>query len=153
MAYCSNCGKQIEKDARFCSSCGAAQSSRQSYAEAEPVGNTAEVSGNDRIMGILSYLSILVLVPIFSAKKSAFVRFHIKQGLLLNIGAITLILLRVLIRAVVFFRTYSVLRSLLVLPLNLGLLGLTIYMVIGIIRAVRGEKKPLPFIGKYKIFH
>ena len=153
MAFCSNCGKKLENDARFCSSCGASQNPRQTYAEAEPVGNTAEVSGNDRAMGILSYLSSLVLVPIFSAKKSEFVRFHIKQGLLLNIGAATLIAIRVLIRAAAAFRSYYILRGILIWPLNLGLFGLMVFMVIGIIRAVRGEKKPLPFIGRYRIFH
>ena len=36
---------------------------------------------NNKLMGILSYIGILVLIPIFAAKDDPFVRYHANQGL------------------------------------------------------------------------
>ena len=41
---------------------------------------------NNKTMGILSYIGLLVLVPIFAAKNSKFARFHANQGLVLVIA-------------------------------------------------------------------
>lgn len=38
---------------------------------------------NNKAMGILSYLGILVLIPILAAKDSPFARYHANQGLVL----------------------------------------------------------------------
>ncbi len=40
------------------------------------------------VMGILCYLGILVLIPIFAAKDSKFVRFHANQGLILLLASV-----------------------------------------------------------------
>ena len=47
--------------------------------------NTKDAQDN-KAMGILAYLGILVLVPIFAAKESPFARFHANQGLVLLIA-------------------------------------------------------------------
>ena len=41
---------------------------------------------NNKAMGILSYIGLLVLIPIFAAKDSKFARFHANQGLVLVIA-------------------------------------------------------------------
>lgn len=40
----------------------------------------------NKIFAVLSYLSILVLVPLLAKKESKFAMFHAKQGLVLLIG-------------------------------------------------------------------
>ena len=97
---------------------------------------------DNKVMGILAYLGILVLVPILAAKESPFARFHANQGLLL------------LIAYVAFYIIFFILMS---ISLTLGAIfsilsiGFIVFIVIGIINAVKGEMKELPIIGKYRI--
>ncbi|MBO4288871.1 MAG: hypothetical protein J5865_02070 [Lachnospiraceae bacterium] len=97
----------------------------------------------NKAMGILAYISILVLIPIFAAKNSPYAKFHANQGLLLLIAEAAV-------------------------GLILGLLGLIPYVgvvfqivlwtcevifgalsVIGIVHAVFGKAKELPFLGGF----
>ena len=48
-----------------------------------------DVSSN-RAMGILAYIGVLVLVPLFAAKDSPFARFHCNQGIVLAITEVVL---------------------------------------------------------------
>ena len=87
-------------------------------------------------MAILAY--ILFFIPLLTeAKKDPFVKYHIKQGLLVFIAWIIV----------------GVLSS--ILPWGLWmieqLLSLAVFvlMVIGIMSAAKGEEKPLPVIGKF----
>ena len=43
---------------------------------------------NDKIMGILAYVGILVVVPLFAGGNSKFVKYHANQGLVLFIGVL-----------------------------------------------------------------
>lgn len=100
-----------------------------------------DVEGN-KLMGILAYLGILVLIPIFAAKESKFARFHANQGLVLLIVDIILAIVS------------SILGN---IPLIGWLLGLVIdiiiiaLVVIGIINVCNGKAKELPLIGKFKL--
>lgn len=92
---------------------------------------------NNKLMGILAYLGILVLIPLFAAKESKFVRFHTNQGLIL------LILL-----VVVYILGKIPGISALVAILDVVLF---VYAVIGIYNVVKGQMKELPLIGKFRI--
>ncbi len=100
-----------------------------------------DVEGN-KLMGVLAYLGILVLIPIFAAKESKFARFHANQGLVL------------LIVDIIFAIVSSILGQ---IPLIGWLLGLVIdiiiiaLVVIGIINVCNGKAKELPLIGKFKL--
>lgn len=97
---------------------------------------------DNKIMGILAYLGILVLIPIFAAKESPFARFHANQGLLL------------LIANVAFSIIYYILMFIsLTVGMIFGILsiGILVLIIIGIINAAKGEMKELPIIGKYRI--
>ncbi len=48
------------------------------------------VSGEDKVMGVLAYLGILVLIPLLAKRDSEFVQFHAKQGLVLFIAEVIL---------------------------------------------------------------
>ena len=84
-------------------------------------------------MAALSYLGILVLVPLLTeAKKDPFVKFHAKQGLVLLICWV--------IGGFVIW-----------IPFVGWLIGLGILVlaIIGIVGALGGSQKPLPVIGSY----
>lgn len=112
-------------------------------------------------MGVLAYLSWLVLIPLFAAPKSKFARFHANQGLVLAIieaayGIVQIILLAIL--GAIFPYRYTLLsygRSgiyvLLVAILSLVWILFGALSIIGIINAVNGKEKELPVIGKFKI--
>ena len=53
-----------------------------------------KTSDNDKLMGVLAYLGILVLIPLLAAKDSKFAQFHAKQGLTLFIGEVILFVLK-----------------------------------------------------------
>lgn len=103
-------------------------SSTNADSDSKPSHNT--------IMGILSYLGPLVVIPFLVARDEPFVHFHIKQGLVLLIIAIL-----VWVASVMMW---------MLLPLwQLVNLGVFILAVIGIINVVQGKKKVLPLVGQY----
>lgn len=153
MTYCTNCGTQIPEGVRFCSSCGAAAphggaASAQPFAGGSPVASDAQAN---KAMGVLAYLGILVLIPIFAVKESRFARYHANQGLLLALAEVAF--------AIVYSVIVSILTGVLlgtgawglwsVLTTILGLLWLVflVLAVIGIVDAVNGRCRPLPVIG------
>lgn len=102
-----------------------------------------------KIMGILSYLSILCLIPLLTKKNDDFVYFHAKQGLALFgsevvVYVIFRLIMGVLVSSIMSWGMLSIL-SLISNLVNLGFLALSI---IGIINVVQNKKKELPFIGK-----
>lgn len=176
--FCSKCGKEIKDEAAFCPYCGAKTEESADEKEAgERENKTGENTGdedftakiaklndtkdttsefdkedidNNKGMSILAYLSWLVLIPIFAAKKSRYAQFHANQGLILAIidtaywiinGVITGILMIV-----------SPIASAIVCAIT-GLFGLVflVLVILGIVNAASGKAKELPVIGKYKI--
>ena len=92
---------------------------------------------NNKLMGILSYIGILVLIPIFAAKDDSFVRYHANQGLVNFIVALVA----------------GVLTAIPIVGIVAGLVGIVcfVFSILGIINVVKGEMKPLPFIGGIEI--
>lgn len=116
----------------------------------------------NKAMGVLAYLGILVLFPIFAAKESRFARYHANQGLVLIIagacyGFVQFIL--TLILGAIFpirwdfthFGTRSGIFTVIVAILALVWLIYAAAMILGIVNAVNGKAKELPIIGKIKI--
>ncbi len=97
-------------------------------------------SDNDKLMGVLAYLGILVIIPIVAGGKSKFVKYHANQGLVnllfyIIIGVAT---------AVIAFIPYV--NFILIFAWLIYLIP-TIFAILGIINVVNGEQKPLPLIG------
>lgn len=86
-------------------------------------------------MAVLSYLSILFLIPMLARKDSEFCHFHVNQGLVLFI-------LEVIIN--IAARIISILGILSIFTLILSILG--------IVNCIQGQVKPLPLIGNIKIY-
>ncbi|MCH5266021.1 MAG: hypothetical protein J1F02_08990 [Lachnospiraceae bacterium] len=115
------------------------------------VFQSEDVSQN-KVYGVLAYLGLLFLVPLFAAKDSLYARFHTNQGLVLFLSEIILTIAGQIIGFV--FRT-------IITVLTLGLLGWIIptiinfavsvvclvYTILGIVNACSGEPKKLPIIG------
>ena len=118
------------------------------------VDTTADFEKDDieqnKIMGILAYLSWLVLIPVFAAPKSKFARFHANQGLVLAIVEIGYAILTAVINAIV--GGISVVLGMLVSTI-LSLIGIVflIFAIIGIVNVANGKAKELPTIGKFRI--
>jgi len=103
-----------------------------------------DISAN-KTMGILAYLGLLVLVPIFAARQSKFAMFHAEQGITLCICAHIVSLLAVFlgkIPAIGF-----------VFSIVFGLVGLVLFllMIIGIVNSVNGQAKEIPVLGKIRL--
>jgi len=85
----------------------------------------------DAFLAVLSYLHILVLIPLIFGKKDEFVKYHAKQGLLL----------------LIFWVLFGFSLFLPYLPW-LFLIVIAIGIVSGIICVILGKEKPMPIIGK-----
>ena len=95
----------------------------------------ADIKAN-KLMAILSYLGILILIPLFLAKDSKFAKFHVNQGII------------VLILDLIVWLFSRVNHGLITWILNIIVL---IYIIIGIVNAAGGKAKELPFICKFRI--
>ena len=86
-------------------------------------------------MAIVAYL--IFFIPLLTkAKNDPFVKYHVKQGLLLFIGWIVAGIIGYI---PVFGWFLAPLLS----------IALLILLIIGIMSALKGEQKPLPVIGQY----
>jgi len=88
----------------------------------------------------LSYLGILLLIPLLVNKDNEYSRFHVKQGIILLICWIGWQIVSIILHIIPVIGT---------IVWAGGLLFLFILMVMGIINALNGKTEPLPVIGKY----
>lgn len=169
MAYCRNCGAQVDDNVKFCPACGtptgveeksgfdvsgATKAAGDKFKEVtDTKDHTGEYDPADieqnKTISLFSYLGILILVPIFGAKNSAFARFHINQGL-------ALIILEVIFNFVIgildyIFANVTFFGPLVALLGSLGNIALFALTVMGIYNAVNGRAKDLPIIGTWTI--
>lgn len=177
MAFCKNCGTSLPEGATFCSQCGtpvsdtasqAATERQQDGTKAKNIFDTddstaefdpADISQN-KIMAVLSYIGILVLIPIFAAKDSKFARFHATQGLNVCVFSVAYYIVYAILTAIlraIFYSSYALMG---VGSVILGILGVVnalasavilVYEILGIVNACQGKAKQLPIIGKIDI--
>ena len=101
-----------------------------------PAPNNAQGPQKNTLMAVLSYLGILVLIPFFTTKNDPFVKFHIKQGLVLLIVEVVISIIAHVVWVL--------------WPLwNLANLATLILAIIGIVNAAKGREKELPWIGHW----
>ncbi len=173
MVYCMKCGAKVDDGIRFCPYCGAEipldqgqydQQGRQYYdyggqqsqydqqgpydQPREGYFHPEDVRAN-KVMAVLSYIGILVLIPLLAGNKnSEYLRHHINQGLVIWIGSILAdILSEGTVLGFVLFSSFW--------PFELagGILGLVFFilMIVGIVDACRGAGRKLPVVGAFKI--
>lgn len=172
MKFCSNCGKQISDDAKFCPECGHAvelkqetvtsENKTQDYqkkvesAVADFVNTNDETSGYDaadindnKILALLSYLGILFIVPLIAAPQSKFAKFHANQGLVLFIACVVVGLAGSVLQAIAVVLGFLFLALVNILFTAVGLVLLAL-MIIGIVNTCQGKAKELPLIGHFR---
>ena len=92
--------------------------------------------GNETLMGVLAYLGILIIIPFMVAKDDPFVKFHIRQGLVLVV-----IELAVWVIGMFMWQLWQILQL-----VNLGVLVLAI---IGIVNVFQHKTAELPLVGSF----
>lgn len=90
----------------------------------------------NKLIAALSYLGILVLVPLLAKKESPFCQFHAKQGLVLLIAWII----------VGFVAVIPILGWIVSI---FGSLFLFVLFILGLVNALGGQAKELPVIGQF----
>lgn len=174
MAFCSKCGNQIEEGSKFCDKCGATvgDAASQNKSKAKNISDIAEDLGakivglnntpdytseydqtditNNKVFAALSYLWILVLIPILAAPNSKFAKFHSNQGLTLLIVNVILNIGLSIVRIAMGAIADPLGRMITIIIRVVGILILVL-AIIGIINAVQGKAKELPLLGKINI--
>jgi uncharacterized membrane protein len=108
----------------------------------------ADVDKN-KIFAVLAYLGILFLVPLLAAKESRFARYHTNQGVVLFLSAIVAYMAVFFLTLVIAFIPFlRWLGCLLWWPVTICVF---VFMIMGIINAAKGDCKPLPVIGQFKL--
>lgn len=106
---------------------------------------------SNKMMGVLSYLWILVFIPIFAAQNSKFARFHANQGLVIFIINVIWSVITGIVASVTFANYliwgYNPVSGIMKV-VNVVFL---IYAILGIVYAVTGRAVKLPLIGNIKI--
>ncbi len=112
------------------------QTGASNQGQPAPTVQQSSAPQKNTLMSVLSYIGPLVIVSYVVSKDDPFVKFHIKQGLvLLAIEA------AVWVAGMVMWQLYPILSI-----VNLGTLILSI---IGIVNVVQGQQKELPLVGSF----
>jgi uncharacterized membrane protein len=167
MAFCANCGTQVQDGVKFCPSCGSAvaaapqQPSQPVYTPpvytppvvpGAPAKTDIQDAQDNKVMSILAY--ILFFIPLLTGahKTSPFAKFHANQGTVLFLASllwgVAYGILTAIFTALLFSTGAWGLFSVVTTILGILWLAPAALCVVGIINAATGKCKPLPVIGK-----
>lgn len=142
---CSNCGKEVGQQTRFCEICGSPIVS-QMVPQTQLTGKKENETADNTIIFMLAYLSILFFLPLLVCPKSKEGRFHANQGLVLLIASSVCSLLLIILNAILTAIDSRLWLITLFLVTALFIAWLCL-VITGIKNVKAGEKKPLPIIG------
>ena len=133
MRYCINCKTELGNDAQYCPNCGSFQGNNNEYFNDY---NTSEKSEDDKVYGIVSYITWIGLLVVFvltstnETKRSEYVKFHMNQALIIFLFALISLI-----------------------PYVGWIWGIFMLVewILGFVSACQGEMKEVPLIGKIKI--
>ena len=101
-------------------------------------------------MAVLCYVPGCVIISLLAARKNPFVRFHINQGLLLFILFIIASMVSSLASYVLL--DISLAAAVVVMAIAIILyVMVSVFSLLGIIHAAKGQTKPSPLVGRVKI--
>lgn len=180
--YCKSCGSPLIEGSKFCTACGevvddvnresddvvntvsndAFSSEYDTAGVRENINSTGDDIKDNKVMAVLSYIGILVLIPIFAAKNSKYAQYHAKQGMTLFCLSLGYSIVTVIINYVVgmilpsnyslvFGYTPNPIASFISIMLSLGSLVFLVFAIVGIVNASSGKCTKLPIIGNIDI--
>ena len=96
----------------------------------------------NKLLAAIAYVWVLGIVTIICGKEDPFARYHANQGLVLLIANIASVIVGFILGLIPFIG-----------PIVSWIISIAlfVFMILGIINAVKGEMKPLPFIGGIEI--
>jgi len=102
----------------------------------EKQGNSAPSGSGEQVYAILAYLWILCLVPVLMKKEDEFVRFHVRQGLVLFMAEVGLGIIGILplVGPIVYV---------------LGMFVCGLLSLAGIVQVLKGNKWNMPVISDW----
>lgn len=114
----------------------------------EERGLTVDLTDQDRILLVFSYLGPLALLPLVASRKE-FVKWHAKQGALLFAVAVTIYLL--LKAAHLAFRRWAWpwVGDLYWIVVAMIGLGVVLLLLLCVTRALEGERFKIPVLGEW----
>lgn len=117
-----------------------------------------KVEKNDtKIYCILAYIGILWIIGLLSDQKNKEeVKFHVGQGMLVSIVYVLILIVNNIFITNLFFTRNALgiiaMTGVGVFVMSILWLVPVAFSVIGIINALKGENKALPFIGKFTFY-
>lgn len=96
-----------------------------------------EIVMSKKVTGVLAYIGIIFWLIAFLAGDKEGAKFHLNQGLVLAIANIALNILAMIPVVNIVACIASIVMF--------------VFMIMGIVSAVKEEEKPLPLIGKFQI--
>lgn len=140
--FCPKCGTQIPENDHYCPTCGEPISANKIPDESD---HTAIFDPEDikrtRLLAALCYCGVLfVIVGLLIEPNSKFIRYHVNQSFVLYVFAL-------------FCGLVAIIPFLGWIASVVGAILVIVFTVMGIVRAVKGEAKDLPLIGKYTIVY
>lgn len=112
------------------------KTTEETSAEAEQVSESSKKEEDNKLMGILSYIGVLCLIPLLTKKDDEFVFFHAKQGVVLFIAEV-----------ITAFVAAIPLLGWIIAPI--ASLVWIVLSIIGIINVLGEKREELPILGKY----
>jgi uncharacterized membrane protein len=104
---------------------------------AQPAGQSKKEGGSSSNKGMAYLAYIIFFIPLLTdAKNDEFVKYHVKQGLVLFLAWIGLSVINII----------PILGQIIFL---VGAIFLFVVWIMGLLNVSKDEKKPLPLIGKW----
>ncbi len=100
-----------------------------------PQNETPSIA-DEKIIAAIGYLWILFLLPLLLKKESEYCQFHAKQGMVLFITSIVLMVINIIpiLGQIIFF---------------LGSITIAVLALLGFVNALQGRKWKLPILGGF----
>ena len=142
MAFCPNCGAQVEDGAPVCPNCGTSFAAPQVNYAYDPADHTAEFDPQDisdnKVFAMAAYLlsAVGIIITMLAAQKSPYAMFHARQALKISVcGALLMICM------IVPFLGWLV--------AGIGLLVLAVVSIIQFFSVCGGKAKEAPIIKNF----
>lgn len=123
------------------------QQDEQQTAKQEPARSqentsedTAQGQSIDQVTGVAAVAYLLFFLPLITNRDNEFAMYHANQGLLLLLTSVVINTIGTIIPILGWF-----------ILLPLGNIFVIVLFFMGVIRALNGQKKPLPLIGGFDV--